>query len=118
MLADREVRYEIAGPGRPYDRDATHGRSATLAVVALRALDPDLLAEALPGEQPDQVRGEQDRHGERRGAGDQDAGHRASPPTVLDTVLDPLDSLGSPGSPGSPASRAAATRSSPYARDA
>ena len=66
---------EVADPDRDQDRDAAHRRRAALGLVALRALVADLLAEALPREEPDQVRGEQDRDRERHARGDEDAPH-------------------------------------------
>ena len=62
------------------DRDAAHRGRAALGLVALRALVADLLAEALPGEEPDQVRGEQDRDRERDARGDEDAPHATGSP--------------------------------------
>ena len=56
--ADRD---QVADPHRDDDRRAAHGRRAALLLVVLRAVLADLLAEALLGEHPDQVRGEQDR---------------------------------------------------------
>ena len=51
-----QVRGEVADDGRAHDRDAAHGRRAPLDQVGLRAVLADLVAEALPGEQPDHDR--------------------------------------------------------------
>ena len=57
--ADRD---QVADPHRDDDRRAAHRRRAALLLVVLRAVLADLLAEALLGEDPDQVGGEQDGH--------------------------------------------------------
>ena len=64
----------------------------------------DLLTEALPGEDPDQVRGEQDRDRQRHAGGDEDLLSRGGAPARR------------PASAS--ASSVGATRSSPAARDA
>ena len=74
-LAGQPVRDEVTDPDGDEDRDAAHRRRAALGLVALRPLVADLLAEALPREEPDQVRGEQDRDRERHARGDEDAPH-------------------------------------------
>ena len=74
-LPGQRVRDEVPHPNSDHDRHPAHGRGAALGPVALRALLADLLAEALPREEPDQVRGEQDRDRERDPGRDEDASH-------------------------------------------
>ena len=97
------------------------GRAA-LGLVALRALVADLLAEALPGEEPDQVRGEQDRDRERHARGDEDTPHAtgsrvrhwspssASASRSRPAARDALTSTTSPGSSSRAQQRRAAVR--------
>ena len=77
-----QVGAEVADPDPGEDRHAAHRRRAALGLVARRAVLADLLAEALPGEQPDQVRGEQDRHRQRDADGDEDLPHRGGDPVT------------------------------------
>src|SRR4029078_3973421 len=101
-LAGEPVRDEVAHPDGDEDRHATHRRRAALGLVALRALVADLLPEALAGEEPDQVRGEQDGDRERHARGDEDSPHATgSRPRSSDSAI-----------------AAAASRSSPAAREA
>src|SRR5581483_1251862 len=74
------VRDEVPEPDGDDDGDPAHGRGPALGLVGGRSVLPDLLAEALPGEETDQVRGEQDRHRQGHTRRDQDAPHRAPPP--------------------------------------
>ena len=69
---DRQVGRGVAGDRRPDDRDAAHRRRAALDQVALRAVHPDLLAEAAAAEVGDDERGEQDRGDQADDGGDQD----------------------------------------------
>src|SRR6185312_999127 len=94
LLAGDHVREQVAQPYRDHDRDPAHGGGAALGLVALRAFRADLLPEALPGEEADEVRREQDGDRQCDARGDEDAPHAA------------------------PSRRAAATRSSPAAREA
>ena len=94
LLAGDDVRQQVAQPDRDHDRDPAHRGRAALGLVALRALGADLLAEALPGEEADEVRREQDGDRQCDPGGDEDAPHAA------------------------PSRRSAAIRSSPAAREA
>src|SRR6185312_5756047 len=80
MPGDGEVSDHITAPGRQQDGYPAHGGRAPLALVGLRALLPDLLPEALTGENADQVRREQDRGEQRDAGGDQDGAHLLLPP--------------------------------------
>src|SRR5437016_2698312 len=97
---------EVADPDRDDDGDPAHGRGAALCLMRGRPVRPDLLAETLPGEEPDQVGREQDGHRQGHTRGDEDASHRSAPPSVS-THPEPWS-----------LSRPAATRSRPAERDA
>src|SRR5699024_1065210 len=77
----------------------------------------DLLAEALLGEDPDEVRGEQDRNHQRDGGGDQNRLHARPPPSssrASATRHRPaeFDALVSTTSPGRSSARSSATAAS------
>ena len=122
-----QVGAEVARPDAGQDRDPAHRRRAALGLVARRAVLADLVAEALPVEQPDQHRGQQDRHRQRDADGD--AGCRSSGvapacPAASESASAPspaaLEALTSTTSPGCSSARskaraasASATRTAP-----
>src|SRR3712207_605193 len=105
MPGDGEMRDQVTAPHRQQDGDSAHGWRTALALVGLRSLLPDLLPEALPGEQPDQVGREQDGGQQGNPGGDQDGAHSAL------RWSRPFRESGAASSPS-------AMRSNPTARDA
>ena len=76
VVADAdEVRAPVAGPQAGEYGDAAHGRGAAFRLVTGRALDSDLLAEALLRERFDQHRRQQNRDCERNTSSEEDLSH-------------------------------------------
>src|SRR6201999_4289253 len=89
-------------------------------LVAGGAVLADLVAETLPGVEPNQRGGQQDRHGHRDGDGDEDLSHERAPRgSAWAWASDPrpaeLDALTSPTSPGCSSACSNAKAASPSA---
>src|SRR5699024_8835209 len=73
------VCHEVPGDQRHEYRDTAHGGCPTLGPVPVRAFLTNFLTESLFGEQPNQVRSEQDRYQQPDSGRDQNLDHSRSP---------------------------------------
>src|SRR5690606_16831072 len=113
----RQVRDQVPDQHGDEERHSAHGGGTALRAVLPLHLFPDLLAEAVPGEDADQVGGEEDRHHQRHRGGDEDRLHAAPPPSPSSasaTRHSPaeFDALASTTSPGRSSARSHATAAS------
>src|SRR6185437_15056319 len=113
-----QVGAEVARPDAGQNRDPAHRRRPALGLVTRRAVLADLVTEALPVEQPDQHRGQQNRDRQRDRDGDENVDHRVSPwlSAVSESASAPrpaaLEALTSTTSPGCSSARKTARAAS------